>query len=422
MGQTSHISLYELQLQIATVLESALPLPVWVSAEIAELKVNYSGHCYLELVEKDEGSANGTAKAQARGVVWRSTYARLAPYFEQATGRPLSAGMKVLVKVLVSHHPAYGLSLQVSDIDPTYTVGDMERRKQEVIARLTREGIWDANRGRKVPIVIQRVAVISSASAAGYRDFCREVERSPYAIRTTLFEAVMQGAESERSIAAAFERIEQQSAEFDAVAIIRGGGSTGDLDCFNTYSTASLTARCSLPVLAGIGHDKDVSVTDMVACVQLKTPTAVAAWICDRAAEFDGALERAAILLQQLCAKATHRAELDLQRAEQTLRSATQRTIAERGVSLTYAAERLASGVKRVLEREGKRIDSLALLVERYSPERILQLGFAVARLQSQAIRSIEDVMPGERITIEIADGVLSATINEKQKRDNGGE
>lgn len=417
MDAAAHISLSELQLQIATLLDAGLPLPVWVSAEIAEAKVNYSGHCYLELIEKDERSAGGAAKAQARGVIWRSTYARLAPYFEHATGRTLGAGMKVLIKVLVSYHPVYGLSLQISDIDPTYTVGDMERRKREIIARLQSDGVWDMNRERTLPLVVQRVAVISSRSAAGYRDFMRETEASIYAIRTELFEAVMQGAESETSIADAFARIEARSDEFDAVAIIRGGGSTGDLECFNSYLIATYVARCWLPVLTGIGHDKDVSVVDMVACVQLKTPTAVAAWLCDRAAMVDGELERAALVLRRLCGEATHRAELRLQRLDSALKGAAQSITTSEQSRITIALERLRKGVEHMLQGELRRTEHLAQMVEGYAPENILRLGFAVIHAGGAAIGSSAQLHEGDTIRISMADGTLSATINEIERR-----
>lgn len=419
MSAASHISLSDLQLQIATTLETALPLPVWVSAEIAELKVNYSGHCYLELIEKDERSASGAAKAQARGVIWRSAYGRLAPHFEQATGRALSAGMKVLIKVLVSYHPVYGLSLQITDIDPTYTVGDMERRKREIIARLQSEGVWDVNRSRPLPAVVQRVAVISSRSAAGYRDFMRELDGSIYAIHTELFDAVMQGGESERSIAEAFALIEERRKEFDAVAIIRGGGSTGDLDCFNAYLTAALTARCSLPVLSGIGHDKDVSVVDMVACVHLKTPTAVAVWLCDRAAMADAECERAALLLRQLCIQTTHRAELRLQLFDSTLKSTVERAVAEQRNKIAALGDALRSGAKSALQRERQRSEALGRMVENYAPEHILQLGFAVIQAGGVAVGRSAGLTTGDEIKIRMADGTLSATVNEIE-RNNG--
>lgn len=294
--------------------------------------------------------------------------------------------MKVLVEVSVTHHPLYGLSLQITDIDPTYTIGEAERQKQITIARLKEDGVWDMNRGVDIPLIVQRVAVVSSATAAGYRDFMQEIASTPYQITTTLFEAAMQGESSEQSITSALQAIALREEEFDAVAIIRGGGSVSDLECFNAYLTAACVAQFPLPILSGIGHDKDTSVVDMVAAVHLKTPTAVAAWICDRAAAFDGQLEYYAVLLQQCCTKATQRAEL----------------------RLTQQFELLNRAVKTALTRQQDKLTAYAMIVENFAPSRLLKLGFAVARGESGAvIRSVNECAVGSKITIEVADGDL---------------
>ena len=222
-----HITLSQLQQRIKSVIEQGLPLPLWVVAEIAECKVNYSGHCYLELVEKTEATdnraANSVPKAQARAVIWRSQYAMLSAYFESQTGSRLAAGMKILAKVTVSFHELYGLSLQITDLDPSFTLGEVERQKQLTIKSQQADGVWDCNREVELPTLVQRLAVVSSASAAGYRDFCQELQHSPYAFRHTLFEAVMQGAAAEESICAALSAIAEREEEFDTVIIIRGG-------------------------------------------------------------------------------------------------------------------------------------------------------------------------------------------------------
>ena len=298
----------------------------------------------------------------------------------------LAAAMKVMVEVSVTHHPLYGLSLQITDIDPTYTIGEAERQKQITIARLKEDGVWDMNRDVDIPLIVQRVAVVSSATAAGYRDFMQEIASSPYQITTTLFEAAMQGESSEQSITSALQAIALREEEFDAVAIIRGGGSVADLECFNAYLTAACVAQFPLPVLSGIGHDKDTSVVDMVAAVHLKTPTAVAAWICDRAAAFDGQLEYYAVLLQQCCTKATQTAEL----------------------RLTQQFELLNRAVKTALTRQQDKLTAYAMIVENFAPSRLLKLGFAVARGESGAvIRSVNECAVGSKITIEVADGDL---------------
>ena len=386
-------TLYELQRFIGAAVEQFIPRSVWVSAEIADLKVNQSGHCYLELVERDEQSPSGrTAKAQARAVIWKSNYARIAAKFESATSRRLSAALKVLVEVNVTHHPVYGLSLQIVDIDPTYTIGDAERQKQITIDRLKADGVWDINRQTAIPVVVERVAVISSATAAGYRDFMEEIGSSIYNIRTTLFEAIMQGEASEESIVAALTAIAERSDEFDAVAIIRGGGSTADLECFNSYLTSLCVAQFPIPVLTGIGHDKDVSVVDMVAAVPLKTPTAVAAWLCSRAEQFDGQLEYVALMLRDCCRKASHNAELKIERYSEQLRRA----------------------VEIALIRQSERLDNYALLVKNFAPQRLLRLGFAIARTEVGVVRTTADVNIGDKVIIEVADGSISAEIVDK--------
>ena len=386
-------TLYELQRIIGAAIEQFLAKPVWVSAEIAEIKLNTSGHCFLELVERDKDSASGkVAKAQSRAVIWKSHYPRLAAKFEGATGKQLSATMKILVEVAVSHHPVYGLSLQITDIDPTYTLGDIERQKEITIARLKADGVWDMNREVRVPRVIQRVAVVSSATAAGYRDFMQELASSPYNIYTRLFEATMQGEGSEQSIADALTAIAEREDEFDAVAIIRGGGSTTDLECFNAYLTALCVAQFPLPVLTGIGHDKDVSIVDMVAAIPLKTPTAVATWICSTAERFDGELEYAAVVLRESCHKVTQAA----------------------ATKLDHYASQLKQNTTITLMRQREKLDSYAMLVKNFAPARLLELGFAVARGEKGVIRSTADVMVGDRITIDVADGTFKAEIVEK--------
>ena len=386
-------TLYELQRIIGAAIEQFLAKPIWVSAEIAEIKLNASGHCYLELVERDKDSASGkAAKAQSRAVIWKSHYPRLAAKFEGATGRALSAAMKILVEVAVSFHPVYGLSLQITDIDPTYTLGDIERQKEITIARLKADGVWDMNRELSVPRVVQRVAIVSSATAAGYRDFMQELASSPYNIHTSLFEATMQGEGSEQSIADALTAIAEREEEFDAVAIIRGGGSTTDLECFNAYLTALCVAQFPLPVLTGIGHDKDVSIVDMVAAIPLKTPTAVAAWICNTAERFDGELEYAAVVLRESCHKVTQAA----------------------ATKLDHYASQLKQNTKIALMRQSEKLDSYAMLTKNFAPTRLLELGFAVARGERGVIRSAADVAVGDRITIDVADGRLTAEIVEK--------
>ena len=367
-------------------------MPVWVSAEVADLKINASGHCYIELIEKDEKS--GTTLAQARATIWRSQVMNTIGRFERESGQRLTKGMKILFRATVQHHAVYGMSLQIQEIDAMHTIGDMERRKQQTIEQLQKEGVWDMNRSLPMPLVVERVAVISSATAAGYQDFMKELGGSAYRIRTELFEATMQGERCDESIVAALYAIADRKEEFDAVAIIRGGGSTSDLECYNSYLLAFAVTQFPLPVLTGIGHDKDTSVTDMVAHTMLKTPTAVAQWIDQRAADFDGALEYCAITLRDICRQATHSAALRLEQF-----SAEVRHIAE-----------------RTLQREAQRLDGIATLVANFAPERIFRLGYAIARKEGKALQSVENVEVGDTIEVALADGRVNAKVIDKLK------
>ena len=390
-----HITLAQLQGRISTALAEALPLPVWVSAEVADLKINASGHCYIELIEKDEKT--GATLAQARATIWRSQVMNTIGRFEHESGQRLTKGMKILFRATVQHHAVYGMSLQISEIDAVHTIGDMERRKQLCIEQLQKEGVWDMNRAQQMPLVVERVAVISSATAAGYQDFMKELGRSAYRIRTELFEATMQGERCDESIVAALYAIAERQEEFDAVAIIRGGGSTSDLECYNSYTLAFAVTQFPLPVLTGIGHDKDTSVTDLVAHTPLKTPTAVAAWIDQKAADFDGALEYCAITLRDICRQTTHAAALRLEQYASDLRNIAERT----------------------LQSEYQRLDGIATLVANFAPERIFRLGYAIARKEGEALQSIENVEVGDTIEVALADGRLNAKVFNKRKPEN---
>lgn len=273
------ISLLELNRQLKDAVQSAFPSALWVRAEIAELRENRNGHCYLDLVEKDEGSDQVVARMRA--MIWSYTYRMLKPYFETSTGRALSNGIKVMVKGSVEFQEVYGLSFVIKDIDPVYTLGDLEQRRQEVLKRLKDEGVLEMNKGLTLPLVPQKIAVISSAGAAGYGDFVHQLENNAFGIAFyhKLFPALMQGEKAPQSIAEAFERIYAYAGFFDLVVLIRGGGASLDLLCFDDYWLAYHITQFPLPVITGIGHDRDVSVADMVAHTSAKTPTAVAEFL-----------------------------------------------------------------------------------------------------------------------------------------------
>lgn len=408
MIAAQYITLSELQRRVRQALEERFALPLWVSAEIAEVKVNYSGHCYLELVEKGEG--DGVPKAQARAVIWRSQYARIAAYFEAETGQRLAAGMRILAKATVNYHELYGFSLQLLDVDPAYTLGDMERQRQMTIAQLQKEGVWDMNREAPMPVVVQRVAVVSSANAAGYQDFRKELAKSPYRFEVTLFDAFMQGAAAEESIVTALCAVAERMDEFDAVVLIRGGGSASDLNCFNAYRLCAHVAQFPLPILTGIGHDKDTSVADMVAHTALKTPTAVAGWLVERMTQTEGWLDYAALQLHDATKAAMHASEVRLERLTSDLRQMSGDLLTRQRLRAEHLSALLPEAVRNFLARQATRLDNAAELIAGRSPERILRLGFAVVRTGGKAVVSARGIRKGDALEIEVADGTIHGT------------
>ncbi len=291
MQSSDSLSLIELNLEIKSILKNNTQKRYWVVGEISELKVNYSGHCYLELIQKDESSDQIIARSRA--TIWATSYRMIKPYFETTTGQSLKEGLGILVKVSVDFHELYGLSLNITDIEPTYTVGELAIKKQKIIERLSEEGVIGMNKELEFPMPCQKIAVISSATAAGFEDFADQLQNNPYGYKfyIRLFPAVMQGEESEASIISALDLVYQYELVFDAVVIIRGGGSQADLSCFDSYWLAYNITQFPLPVLTGIGHEQDESVTDMVAHTRLKTPTAVATFLIDRTGELHAQLE-----------------------------------------------------------------------------------------------------------------------------------
>ncbi len=410
MAEVTYITLRDLQRLVKQTLDERFALPLWVSAEIAEIKVNYSGHCYLELVEK--GGDNGVPTAQARAVIWRSQYTRIAAYFEAETRQRLAAGIRILAKVLVTYHELYGFSLQITDIDPAYTLGDMERQRQQTIAQLQKEGVWEMNRETIMPTVVQRIAVVSSANAAGYQDFRNELAKSPYRFSLTLFDAFMQGSAAEESIVAALCQIAEKQADYDTVVIIRGGGSASDLNCFNAYRLCAHIAQFPLPVVTGIGHDKDTSVADMVAHTALKTPTAVAGWLVERMAAVDGWLDAAALQLHDTTISAMRTTELRLERLSGELRHQATALLTRRTLQLNHLEEQLPQQVAAFIARRNASLVAASELIAGHAPERMLRLGFAVVRQGGKAVMSAHHVTTGEAIEIEVADGAISAQVN----------
>ena len=403
------LTLLDLQRMVRATLESRFRDPLWISAEISELKVNRSGHCYLNLVEK--GSTDGAPRAEARAVIWKSAWAPLASMFEAATGTTLRAGLRILVRVVVSYHEVYGFSLQIIDLDPRYTLGEVERRRRETIARLQQDGVWDMNRELTLPRPTLRIAIVSSDTAAGYQDFMNELCRNTYRFETTLFRSLMQGDAAEESIVAALSAIAAREDEFDVVAIIRGGGSTSDLALFDSYLIASYVAQFPLPIFSGIGHDKDVSVVDMVAHTSLKTPTAVATKLVEMA-------DYEMNLVDNIAADIAYLVESRLQNED--MRIYTYGTNIERFATgyindslnrIELINNNIHNRIELIFSTEEQRLNEAERALKSYSIDNILRLGFAVARNQDGAIRSIANTHVGQSVDIELLDGIVGAEI-----------
>ena len=413
------LTLYDLMRMVRGSVESRFSDPVWISAEISELKLNRSGHCYLNLVEK--GATDGAPRAEARAMIWRSSYNTITSSFESATGTPLSAGIKVLVRVVVTFHEIYGLSLQIIDIDPSYTLGEVERRRRETIARLQEDGVWDMNRELELSRPTLRIAIISSATAAGYRDFMQEIGRCNYRFKITLFESLMQGDGGENSVINALGAIADREEEFDVVAIIRGGGSTSDLALFDSYRIASHIAQFPLPVVTGIGHDKDVSVADMVAHTSCKTPTAVATLFMELADQELNYIAALAIEIKLIAERNLANESLRIVRYSGDISRLALEYLQREEHSVQLLKHELFTEAKSRINNELQRIERAEAIVESHSVENILQLGFALLRSGTHSIRRTSDVSIGESINIELYDGSISAEIKDINTTKNNG-
>lgn len=403
------LTLLDLQRMVRATLESRFHDPLWISAEISELKVNRSGHCYLNLVEK--GATDGAPRAEARAVIWKSAYLPMASMFEAATGTTLRAGLRVLVRVVVSYHEVYGFSLQIIDLDPRYTLGEVERRRRETIARLQQDGVWDMNHELTLPRPTLRIAIVSSDTAAGYQDFMNELNRSTCRFETTLFRSLMQGDAAEESVIAALTAIAEQETKFDVVAIIRGGGSTSDLALFDSYLIASYVAQFPLPIFSGIGHDKDVSVVDMVAHTSLKTPTAVATKLVEMAGYEMTLVENLATDITTLVENRVQNEAMRIYSLGTDIERHATSIINTQLNRIDLINSGIYSRVEYILSTEEKRLDNAKRSLESYSIDNILRLGFAVVRNQDGAIRSIANTRIGESIDIELLDGSVGAEI-----------
>lgn len=414
-SQRESLTLLDLQRMVRATLESRFEEPMWLRAEISELKVNRSGHCYLNLVEK--GASNAAPRAEARAVIWRTAYNSIASKFESATGQALTAGIAVLVRVLVTYHEVYGFSLQIIDLDADYTLGEVERRRRETIERLQKDGVWDMNREVELAEPTLRIAIISSATAAGFQDFRQEIARSPYRFKLTLFESLMQGDAAERSIIDALCAIAEREQEFDAVVIIRGGGSTSDLALFDSYDIATYVAQFPLPVFTGIGHDKDISVVDMVAHTSCKTPTAVATTLIELADEQMYNIEECAMRLRDSVIARINSERLRLERQSNDVVRCSTLLLSGLQHRLDSLDEGIMAESQRQLQIERQRLGSLDEIVASHNPEIILRRGFAIVRDSEGRAVKMDNISIGSSVNIELIDGNITANVTDRKTK-----
>ena len=413
-SKESCITLYELQRMVRTTVEECFATPLWVSAEISELKVNRSGHCYLNLVEK--GNSEGAPRAEARAVIWRNNYTQIDTMFREATGSPLSSGIGVLVRVVVTYHEIYGFSLQIIDLDPNYTLGDVERRRRETIERLKEDGVWDMNRELSLPRPLLRIAVVSSATAAGYRDFMTEIGSSPFNFNVTLFEATMQGEGAEESIINVLSDIAERERDFDVAVIIRGGGSTSDLALFDSYRIALYVTQMPMAVITGIGHDKDVSVVDMVAHYMCKTPTAVGAFLVDSATAELNTIYDLSNEFRQLSEQMLNNQSSYIAQRKLELCHLASQNISNHSHNLSAIEQSIKELSSHIIATEEQRIESFKRLTESYSLDNILKLGFALVQTSEGIITSACGVGIGDQIEITLHNGTINAVVKDITK------
>lgn len=460
MQQTS-ITLSSLNNWIRESVQNTFPEPVWVIAEILEMNVNRTGHCYLELVEKSVNDNSIVAKSRA--TIWSGRFSMVRSYFETTTGTRLEPGIKVLVKSTVTFHEVYGLSLNITDIDPKYTLGDIAVRKQEVLNKLMASGVADMNKELELNEVPQHIAVISSETAAGYGDFIHSLLHNSYKFRfhVTFFPAVVQGEAAEKSIISALENIYTTETPFDAVVIIRGGGSKSDLDCFNGYDLALNIAQFPIPVLTGIGHDRDETIADIVAHRSLKTPTAVAEYLIDRVALFSDKLnslqdrfehtvkwiiQQEKLALQQKETDLGYLQKQFLQRENEELNRLSASMVRQTGQLIKdarmglqnysdkfsylwrglfdrekYHLALLQTSKRRIiterLRRNTEQLGSFERSLELLHPERVLARGYSITRWNGKAVKSTANLVQGRSIETKLADGTILSTIQEVKRK-----
>ena len=409
-------TLRQLNLLVREAIEDALPDEYWVEAELSECREN-SGHCYMELIEKDERSNTPVARASAK--CWRQTWMMVKPYFERTTGQPLRAGMKVLLRVYAQFHETYGFSWIVSDIDPTYTLGDMARKRQEIIRQLKEEGVLDLQRELRIPTFAQRIAVISAQNAAGYGDFCRQLEDNEYGFRfeVTLFPAIMQGEQVEQSVISALNQIYNLHSplNFDVVVIIRGGGATADLSGFDTLALAENVAQFPLPVITGIGHDRDESILDMVANTRVKTPTAAAALLIDNLLRVLERLDDASQRISYAVNQRISNQKTKIATMTTLIPTLALRMVSDQRHRIELLENRLPVAIERRLTNQKHLLESLSIKLQGFDPQLLLSRGYSITLHNGRAVRDPRQLKPGDEIETRVEKGTIHSVVKSEE-------
>lgn len=431
------LTLYELNNLVSEVISSVMPDEYWVEAEISELRV-VRGNCYMELVQKAEDTRTPMARASAK--CWRTYWILVQSSFERVTGRQLCPGMKVMMRVHADFHEAYGFSWIVTDINPEYTLGDIARRRREIIARLKEDGVFDLQKELIIPLFAQRVAVISSDNAAGYDDFCNQLQNNEkgLAFSVKLYPAVMQGESTEDSVIEALDRIYKDEDKFDVVVIIRGGGATSDLSGFDTLSLAENVANFPLPIIVGIGHNRDESVLDLVANMSVKTPTAAAAFLIDRLAAVAARVDAAATslskyvtnrieqeksrikylstVLPSLYAAVKSRENMRISRMSDSLYVAVRQIVASEKARLDLMPQRLSGAWRQAVTGESHRLQMLEQRVAASDPKRMLARGYTLTLHDGRAVTDLSSLKKGDMLTTLFAGGEVVSEVNKISK------
>lgn len=406
------LTLSQLNSRVSAAIRGAFPETYWVIAETSDVRPGKNGHCYLEFIEKKE--SDQTISAKARGYIWSQTFQRLRPYFEIQTGQAFVSGIKVLVRVSVDFHPAYGYGLNVLDIDPSYTAGDIQRRRMEILNRLEKEGVLSLNKELKMPFLPQRIAIITSPTAAGYEDFMNHLmnNNAGFVFYPCLFPAVMQGEQTERSIIAALDEIYQLREQFDVVIIIRGGGATSDLASFDTYDLAANCAQFPLPVITGIGHERDDTVLDFVAHHRAKTPTAVADYLIRQLEIAEGRLRACEAEIFPAARRILEAKTQRLQQMRERMTDRVQMILDKQLMLLSALRVNLEQGRRRFLLNEEAKLKGKDLFFKLSSPKYILSKGYSITLKGGKAVKSSQALAKGDRIETLLHEGKVSSIIS----------